>query len=73
MTDTLQLRREAHWMEGRILMAMIDCPADDDARYARLQHARYRAERRYWRRYERDNPPGNRTPDWMIKTSKGGY
>jgi hypothetical protein len=73
MCDNLLLRQEAYGLSGRLFMAMLSCPADDDDRYARLKHAQRRAERRYWRRYDADVPRGNQTPPWFYKTASPGY
>jgi len=68
---TQQLRQEAYELLCRIMEAMLSRP--DAQCLARLRRVRWRAERRYWRRRERDEPSGNQTPAWFYRTANAGY
>ena len=71
MHDNIRLRQEAYGLSGNLFVALLDCA--DPVRRERLKHAQRRAEQRYWRRWEYDNPPGNQTPKWFYKTANAGY
>jgi hypothetical protein len=69
--ETALLRAEAYGLLCRLLNAMLCRP--DAQRLKRLRHALLRAEWRYRRRREKDEPAGNRTPDWFYRSADAGY